>query len=191
VSIRGIRDEMKTRTLYLMLTKTGPYRPNGSLKAKTVSVEEIQKEIIHDENIIKRIREQVDLERIEKLQQIREKYKKLQKDEEWKELYEAGIRLINYDKLIDLINKSNEKYTSLYPEVVAVLEDNIASKYRTIMENSKYKEFYKEYLDSFDEYKEEIFALKEIEIVETSIKKLKEYCVQHPNEIKKGCKKSR
>ena len=49
MSVRGIREEMKTRDLYLRMAKKGPYRSLGILKAKPVTRKEIEDAIAHDE----------------------------------------------------------------------------------------------------------------------------------------------
>ena len=175
----------KSRDLLLRLKKEGPY----SVKlTKPVTMKDVENAILGDEALIEEIKNKIDDNKLKIIEDIEKKYLEIKDTIEWKELCGAYKKLKEYDRLCRLWTKEECYDVEAYKEMREILEKVFISKYEKIIFNNKYNEFYVERDEV--KYSKDSYYIDNIKDIKEDIERLKEYCLQHPNEIR-GNKKRR
>lgn len=176
---------IKSRDLLLRLKKEGPY----SFKdVKPVTMKHVELAISRDEELIEEFKSKLDVEKVKLIESVEKKYLEIKDTDEWKELYDAHSKLSEYRRLCNVWTKEHCYEEDAYDEIKEVIEQGFFSKYKNIIYNNKYRDFYIERNEL--KYSKDAYYLALIEDIEKSIEELKQYCLQYPNEIK-GNRKSR
>lgn len=183
MSVKDIEVEKKTRDVYLKLSKEGPYASNGFLKSRAVTKKEIDNAIFHDEQLIEKIYSELDSSKVSELKEIYKKIEQIKEDEDWKYICDIGQKILDYEKIKKILREHDGIYVSSYKEMEEILENSFAKKYETIMDSNRYKDIYQKYMDIYHTHYEEMIGLRIIKSVEEEIENLKEYCLNHPENI--------
>ncbi len=174
-----------SKDVLLRLKKEGKY----SVKyIKPVTKKEVETAISADENLIEEFKTRVDVEKIKRIDSIQKKYSEIRNTDEWIQLCEAHRKLKEYQRLCNVWTKEFCIEEDAYDEIKGVLEQSFVSKYEKIIVSSIYRDFYVEKNEL--EYSKDAYYRTLIEGIKKSIEELKEYCLEHPNEIK-GNRKGR
>lgn len=176
---------IKSRDVLLRLKKEGPYSVKD---VKPVTMKYVELAISGDEELIEEFKSRLDVENVKIIENIEKKYLEIKDTEEWKELYNAYRKLKEYGRLCNVWSKESCYEEDAYDEIKEILDKTFVFKYKEIISSNIYKEFYVERNEL--KYIKDAYYLALIEDIEKSIEELKEYCLQHPDEIK-GNRKSR
>ena len=176
---------IKSKDLLLRLKKEGPYSVKDS---KPVTVKYIELAISGDEDLIEEFKRKLDVEKVRLVESVEKKYLQIKDTGEWKALCDAYSKLCEYKRLCNVWTKEYCHNEDAYDEIKEIIDQTFVSKYEEIISNNIYKEFYLERNEL--KYSKDAYYLALIEDIEKSIEELREYCLQHPNEIK-GNRKNR
>jgi len=133
----------KSWTLYLKLSKKGPYA--HSVRIKPIKKEDVDNAIEHDEKVIETIKNMIGEELLEKIEKINEQYEAIKDTAEWKELIEADDKILHYNLMKFMYNRSRSNVLDVEEDIEGILKEHFVSKYRKIIESNKYYEFHKKY----------------------------------------------
>ena len=173
------------RNVLLRLQKKAPY---STKNIKPVTAKHVELAVSGDEKLIEEFKGRLDIKKVKAIENVEKKYLEIKDTEAWKEICNAYRKLKEYGRLCSVWSKESCCEEDAYDEIKEILDQTFVYKYQEIISNNIYKEFYLE-RDKL-KYSKDAYYLSLIEDINKSIEELKQYCLQHPNEIK-GYKKCR
>ena len=173
-----------SRSVLQRLKKEGIY----SIKYTKVTSRDIENSIRHDEDLIRELSSGLDSDRLKQLEELEQRYLEVKDTDEWTVLCDAFEKLTEYARLCRIWIKDDSYNVEAYDEIINAIDQSFALKYRNVISDSSYAEFYKELQNA--RLSRDAYCVAIISDVKKSIEELKEYCMKHPEEIK-GYKKGR
>ena len=176
---------IKSKDLLQRLKKEGRYYVTGS---KSVKMKEVENAILKDEALIEEFKNKISTDKFALFESIKKKHLEIKDTSEWKELLDAHNKLEEYERLCRIWTDMNCFEIDSYNALKETIEKYFVSKYKNIIANNVYNDFYNERYAML--HSEEANYIEHINDIRKNIEDLKEYCLNHPNEIK-GVKKNR
>ena len=168
---------IRSRDVFLKLTKSGPY----SIKHfKKVTKKDVEEAIVQDEKLIKEIEEKLDEKKLERINKMMDQYSLIKDSESWKEIVNASKKISQFNYLKrNLENAMSDKETC--DEMIETLNNYFAKKYLDVILSNEHYQFYKEREIILDECNMEFHYLSLIKHINEEIDSLKEYCDNNSN----------
>ncbi len=168
---------IRSRDVFLKLTKSGPY----SIKHfKKVTKKDVEEAIIQDEKLIKEIEDKLDEKKLERINKMMDQYSLIKDSVAWEEITTASRKVAKFNCLKRYLeNELLDKETS--DEIINILKNSFVKKYLDVVLSNEHYSFYKEREAVLEECSVEIHYLSIIKQINEEICSLKEYCANNPN----------